>query len=159
MTGDPLDNFEKQMQTCVEYLAKSDAKDSLRPLLVRLLLVSAHGAYEKAIRDAVCRRAKKSSDGKFVRYLGEVTQRHNAPFDGLSIKSLMTAYGRPRLGLAIRKEVNDAYKRLSNSRHIVAHGGDVDMTLEDMQEMHNKAKKVPHAFVDALCDMQDRPGT
>ena len=66
MTGDPLDNFEKQMQTCVEYMAKSDAEDPLRPLLVRLLLVSAYGAYEKAIRDAVCRRARESSDGKFV---------------------------------------------------------------------------------------------
>ena len=49
--GDPLDCFEERLGACFRHLDTSVDRDALEPLLVRLLLVAACGAYEKTIRN------------------------------------------------------------------------------------------------------------
>ena len=153
MTGDPLEDFEEQIQMCREHLAGSDDRDSLEPLFARLLLVSAYGAYERTIRDAVDQRAKNASDKKFLQYLGKATQRYRMPFDSIPTYRLRKPKGPHILDIPISKKVEDAYEKISEARHIVAHGGNVDITLEWIQEMHDMAKRVPLAFADALQQM------
>lgn len=69
VAGDPLDRFEECLRMCLWHLDKSVDRDTLEPLLVRLLLVAACGVYEKTIRGAVDLRMADSGDIEFVRYL------------------------------------------------------------------------------------------
>ena len=71
MTGDPLEDFEEQIQMCREHLAGSDDRDSLEPLFARLLLVSAYGAYERTIRDAVDPKSKECQRQKIFTVSGQ----------------------------------------------------------------------------------------
>ena len=149
-----MDDFDKEMRVCRERLAKSDNNDPLKYLFVRLLLVGAYGAYEKAMRDAVEQRAEKSGDREFVRYLGRATRRYNAPFDGISINRLRVLEGAyPKWNMQIQNEAMREYKKLTRHRHKVAHGEKTDMGWEEAQRMHDMAKTVPLTFVDALHQM------
>lgn len=159
MTENLLDKIDEELRICREYLAKSGDEDSLKPLLVRLLLVGAYGAYEKAMRNAVGQRAENSSDKEFVRYLGEATRRHEAPFGGIRVDDLRVLENDyPEWGLLISSKAKAEYKKLAKHRHAVAHGGKTDIRWEEMQDMHNMAKMVPEKFVEALRRMPSRAG-
>lgn len=146
MTEYPLADFEEQIRLCREHLAKSDDKDSLKPLFVRLLLVGACGAYEKTMRGAVEKRANESTDKEFVQYLGKAAQRHGLPFDSISIYRLMRPKGRHVLDRLISNNAMETYEKLVKQRHAVAHGEETDVRWEEMQHMHDVAKEVPLTF-------------
>ena len=154
MTENPLGNFDKEVRACRKLLAKGYGDDALMSLFVRMLLVGAYGAYEKAMRDAVEQRAEKSGDGEFVRYLGRATQRYGAPFDGILVYRLRVLEGAySKWSMQIQNEAVRAYRKLAKHRHKVAHGEDTDMGWEEALRIHDMAKTVPLTFVDALCKM------
>lgn len=157
MTEDPFSNFENQIRICREHLAKSDDKDSLKPLFAQLLLVSAYGAYEKAMRDAIEQMAEKSTDGEFVRYLGKATRRYGMPFGSISVgrfRVLESLYA--EWDMQIQNEAKEKYERIVEQRHAVAHGRGTDIVWEEIQDMHGMAKEVPQMFIEALRQMRNR---
>lgn len=150
--GDPLECFEERLRVCFRHLDKSVDRDTLEPLLVRLLLVAACGAYEKTIRGAVDLRMADSGDMGFVQYLGSVTERHDMPFGVVSTERFRKALGRlpGTADMHLAGEITKMYCRLVQDRHSVAHGGETEITLEELQCMHGMAKGVPLAFAEAL---------
>ena len=150
--GDPLDCFEERLRVCFRHLDTSVDRDTLEPLLVRLLLVAAYGAYEKTIRSVVDLRMANSNDAEFVRYLGKATERHGMPFGMVSTTMFMRVLGEMpgTVGMHLAREAKAAYHRLAQDRHSVAHGGGTEITLDELQCMHEMAKGVPLAFVVAL---------
>lgn len=157
--GNPLECFEERLRVCLRHLGKSVDRDTLEPLLVRLLLVAVCGAYEKTIRDAVDMRVADSGDMEFVRYLGMVTERHDMLFGTVSTERFMDVLWRvPDTTHTLAKEVKETYRKLVQNRHSVAHGGETEITLEELQCMHEMAKGVPLAFAEALRRQFDQGG-
>lgn len=152
MVGDPLDRFEERLGVCLQHLDKSGDRDALEPLLVRLLLVEACGAYEKTIRGAVDLRMENSGDMEFVRYLGTATERYNMPFGTAPPRRFVSVLeGLPgTAGMPLAKEAKEMHRRLLQGRHSVAHGGGTEITLDELQCMHKMAKGVLLAFAAAL---------
>ena len=158
MRADPLDDFERRLQICQEMIKKCNQK-SLESILVRLLLVEAYGAYEKTIRDAINRRAEDSSDDKFAQYLGRATRvfdkrknKFTRPFAIIRTYSFireLKTYN-TTLNMSIPSDVNSAYNKLGQARNRVAHGGEIRITLEELLQMHKKAKHVPLTLVRIL---------
>ena len=149
--GDPLNCFDELLSACLRHLDKSVDRDTLEPILVMHLLVAACGAYEKTIRGAVDLRIGNSGDAEFVRYLGRVTEKHGIPFGAVSVDRFRKVMGTSNnAGMGLAKEVQEAYRRLFQNRHAVAHGGETDITLDELQCMHEMAKGVPLAFAAAL---------
>ena len=52
--------------------------------------------------------------------------------------------------MILAKEAKKAYRKLAQNRHSVAHGGETDISLNELQCMHDLAKGVPLAFAVAL---------
>ena len=158
MGVDPLANFEERLQICQEMIKKCNQK-SLEQILVRLLLVEAYGAYEKTMRDAISRRAEDSSDDEFAQYLGRATRvfdkhknKFTRPFAIIRtysfIRELKTYNTTPNM--SIPSDVKSAYDKLCQARNRVAHGGEIRITLEELLQMHKKAKRVPLTLVRIL---------
>lgn len=148
----PLDCFEECMRVCLQHLDRSVDRDMLEPLFVKLLLVEAYGAYEKTIRGAVDLRMANSDDIEFVRYLGRATERHDMPFGTVSTKHFMVVLEgmSDTADMHLAKEVKKTYSRLVKNRHSVAHGRKTEITLDELQCMHEMAKGVPLAFAAVL---------
>ena len=158
--GDPLERFEERLRVCRGHLDKSSDRDTLEPIPVRFLLVAACGAYEKTIRGAVDLRMVNSGDMEFVRYLGMATEKHKMPFGTVSAKRLVDVLGGPpgTEGMPLAAEAKKTYCRLLQDRHSVAHGGGTEITLDELQHMHEMARGVPLAFAAALRLRFDQDG-
>ena len=151
VAGDPLDRFEYLLRACLRYLERSVDKDALEPILVRHLLVEACGAYEKTIRGAIDLRMVNSDDKEFVRYLGKAAERYDMPFGTVPTWRFTEILEMPdTAGISLAKEAKKTYHRLVQDRNSVAHGGETDIPLCELQHMHEMAKSVPLAFVAAL---------
>lgn len=153
VAGDPLDCFEERLGVCLRHLATSVDRDTLEPLLVRLLLVAACGAYEKAIRGAVDLRMANSDDAEFVRYLGRTTERYGMPFGTVSTKSFMRVLEEmfDTEDMSLAREAKETYRSLVQDRNSVAHGGETEITtLDELHCMYEMAKGVPLAFIVTL---------
>ena len=150
--GDPLDRFEEYLKVCLWHLDKSADRDTLEPVLVRFLLVAACGAYEKTIRGAVDQRMKNSGDVVFVRYLGRATDRYGMAFGTVSAGRFVRVLDElpGTAGMPLAKAVKDAHDKLLQDRNSVAHGGETEITLNELQHMHRMARGVPLAFAATL---------
>ena len=140
--------IEKAMKWCRDYLGKSADARTLEPFFVRLFIIDAISSYEKTIYDVIVQRAMHSCDPEFARYVEKSMEMRGRPF-GTTWRFLLSAHTdlyKDEFENSLYKEKRIAYDKLVKLRNYIAHGGDTNMRLHELMDMHSDAKAVPCLF-------------
>lgn len=150
-----LINVENEMKLCKEHLVMSGAKGTeIESIITRYLLVYICGAYEIEIKKMIVRRAGKSGDNEIESFIKNTIK----TFRSLRIPEIRdNLLGRfcDKYKLSFDSKVlgTESETRFTNiitNRHLIAHGGNVNITFDELEDSYTKAETVLDAIEEAL---------
>jgi len=148
-------DIEHDLMLCKEHLDKTKTTGTeVESFLTHFLLINICGKYEKEIKRIVSKRANKSGDVELTSFIEETFESYkHLNLDDLRGKILRKFSDKYAVAFdkMIRGTVSELrYQSIVSNRHASAHGGNINMTLDDLVVAHKEAKLVLQALHDSL---------
>lgn len=150
-----LTNVEAAIKFCEEHLKSTGTKGTeIESILTKYLLMFICGAYETEIKNMVIQRAGKSGDSEVESFVKNTIR----TFRSLRIeeirKNLLGRFSDAyRICFESKVCGTEAETRFTNiilNRHSLAHGGQINMTFDELVESYYKADHVLSCINEAL---------
>jgi len=150
-----LTNVEAAIKLCEDHLKNTNTRNTeIESILTKYLLVFICGAYETEIKNMVIKRAGKSGDKEVESFVKNTIR----TFSSLKIeeirKNLLGRFSDAyRICFETKVCGTEAETRFTNiilNRHSLAHGGQINMTFDELVESYYKAEVVLSRVDEAL---------
>lgn len=146
-----LDSIPKKLDECAAYLEGLGGGTVVEGLLKKSLLIEMCSEYEKEIQKIIVMRAKKSDDREIEAFV-ETTVRMQRHLQLNDISNILAKFNVHRKTYFCTKisGMRIGYDTMVNNRNSGAHGGPINITLNQLRSYHENACGVMAAFSDAL---------
>jgi hypothetical protein len=141
-----LDDIDRIIDACRRHIIETNSKDTeIETFLTRFLLIHLCAFYEKEIERIVVKRAEKSGDREIISYIEKTVDVRNikaGSIKGNILKRFGDECANSFWDKVDNKELGQRYDNILENRNQAAHGGRVEMTLDELIKSHEFAKKV-----------------
>ncbi len=150
-----LSDIDKNLLLCQKHLEDTNSKGSeVESFLTQFLLIHICGEYEKEIEKIVGQRAKKSSDVELATFVSETIEAYKhlklEAIRGKILRKFSEKYVNHFDSKIKGSDSEIMYQNIITNRDSIAHGGNINMTLAELINSHDKAKLVLAALYDSL---------
>ena len=139
-----LERLEEDLEMCIQHLQETgNVETRLGNLFVGFILGRIYGSYQRCIHGAIIQRAKKSGDTQLAEYTVLSIKRLGMNADTLQ-HSVFDVFGNDidQTRISVSQEVWKAYKNLIKIRNKAMHGEDIREGLDEVINLHRKAREV-----------------
>ena len=148
-----LDDVRDKIEKCRLHLENVDDSGTVvEELLKKSLLIEMCGECEKDVHNTIVQRAKRSDDRELEEFV-EVTvrmQRHLRLGDMGSMLARFNAKREKNFLASVSDKDKQEYRAMITNRNSGAHGGAINVTLDELCRYHENACRVTAAFSDAM---------
>ena len=148
-----LDNIMDKLEECIDHVERTDSKGTLvEDLLKKSILIEMCGECEKNIEKTIGIRAKRSGDGELEAFVKTTAglQRHLRLDDVAGLLSRFSTLRKKEFLDRISEDSKSKYSTMIDNRNSSSHGGTINITLDELIDYHENARRVMAAFSDAM---------
>lgn len=150
-----VSDIDRDIERWKSLLKEAGSDDEvIRSQLARFLLVHICGRYEVAVGEMIRERAEKSGDRPLASYVSQTFRPYRQMNFNQLVQSILAKFGKDHSTWFERHVSVDSrgrYNSIIANRNKSAHGQPIHVTLIDIEDWHEGAKEVLHAFEAALC--------
>jgi hypothetical protein len=149
-------SVEEKLNLCKEHLKATKTKGTeIESILTKFLLVYICGEYEKIIKKMINSRVAQTGDKELESFVDKTVKMYRL----LEIKdirgSLLKKFSDNYVSkfdevTKDRDEEKSRYNNIVGARHSVAHGMDINITFDELEDSYHKAGKILLAIKEAL---------
>ena len=155
-----LERLEIDLNICAQHLKETgNTETHLEKLIVGLALGLIYREYERCIRDSIVQRAKITGDDHLAQYVKLSVRRLGMASNKLQRDIYKTFSGDPKKTPSkVVKNAWKKYDKLRELRNTAMHHEDVSKGLDDVLEMHHRARVAVYDIRDTvLGDTKQHP--
>lgn len=157
-----LDNVGDKLEECIDHMKRTDSRGTvIEDLLKKSILIEMCGECEKNIEKTIGMRAKRSGDGELEAFVKTTAsmQRHLKLEDVAGLISRFSTRRKKEFLDRISKDSKDKYSTMIDNRNSSSHGGTINITLDELLDYHENARRVMAAFSDAMLQEPRTPSS
>ena len=136
-----------------KYLDTIERGTEIEKFLVKSLTVYMCGEYQNKIRDMIKQRAQRSGDNDLANFVASTSRTQRIDIKHLRKDLLEKFNSKSDFDHKTDYFMISGYSTIVDNRNSAAHGGNINMTFDELKQHHQSAKQV----LDALRDALDRP--
>lgn len=144
--------LDKEIELCVKHVTSTDNQYTIiGDFIAKCLLVRMCSKYEIAIYDMAQIKLKTITDENFCATMNKTLERFSLLPDQLEEK-ILKKFGDIHVKKFSRQisNIRIKYDNVIKNRHSIAHGRDIEFTINEIPDAHTHGKTVMCAFKTAL---------